>query len=72
MTVLYLEALVGIARWPIAGEASSWRQRLLAGLVTGIPSLEAQMTRSRGARYRDHQFSTSAFFPLRPHQGVVT
>ena len=40
--------------------------------VTGIPPLEAQMLRSRGARYRDYQSRTSAFFPLPPHKGVVT
>jgi steroid 5-alpha reductase family enzyme len=35
--------------------------------VTGIPPLEAQMLRSRGARYRHYQSCTSAFFPLPPH-----
>jgi steroid 5-alpha reductase family enzyme len=40
--------------------------------VTGIPPLEAQMLRSRGARYRDYQSRTSAFFPLPPQKGVVT
>jgi steroid 5-alpha reductase family enzyme len=40
--------------------------------VTGIPPLEQQMLRSRGARYRDYQLRTSAFFPLPPHKGVVT
>jgi steroid 5-alpha reductase family enzyme len=40
--------------------------------VTGIPPLEQQMLRSRGARYRDYQARTSAFFPLPPHTGVVT
>jgi steroid 5-alpha reductase family enzyme len=34
--------------------------------VTGIPPLEQQMLRSRGARYRDYQSRTSAFFPLPP------
>src|ERR1700744_6400866 len=34
--------------------------------VTGIPPLEAQMLRSRGARYREYQSRTSAFFPLPP------
>jgi steroid 5-alpha reductase family enzyme len=34
--------------------------------VTGIPPLEDQMLRSRGARYRDYQSRTSAFFPLPP------
>ncbi len=38
--------------------------------VTGIPPLEAQMLRSRGARYRDYQSRTSAFFPLPPQKGV--
>jgi steroid 5-alpha reductase family enzyme len=36
--------------------------------VTGIPPLEAQMLRSRGARYRAYQSRTSAFFPLPPHK----
>ena len=40
--------------------------------VTGIPPLEAQMLRSRGERYRDYQARTSAFFPLPPHEAVVT
>src|SRR4051794_31057399 len=31
--------------------------------VTGIPPLEQQMLRSRGARYRDYQTRTSTFFP---------
>jgi steroid 5-alpha reductase family enzyme len=35
--------------------------------VTGIPPLEEQMLRSRGARYREYQSRTSAFFPLPPH-----
>ena len=35
--------------------------------VTGIPPLEAQMLRSRGARYADYQARTSPFFPLPPH-----
>jgi len=39
--------------------------------VTGIP-LEAQMLRSRGKCYRDHQSRTSAFFPLPPHKGAVS
>jgi steroid 5-alpha reductase family enzyme len=40
--------------------------------VTGIPPLEAQMLRSRGARYRDYQSHTSMFFPLPPKNGVMT
>jgi steroid 5-alpha reductase family enzyme len=39
--------------------------------VTGIPPLEAQMLRSRGARYRDYQTRTSAFFPLPPHARMI-
>lgn len=39
--------------------------------VTGIPPLEAQMLRSRGARYRDYQSRTSAFFPLPPRKGAA-
>jgi len=38
--------------------------------VTGIPPLEQQMLRSRGARYRDYQSRTSMFFPLPPHKGA--
>jgi len=34
--------------------------------VTGVPPLEEQMLRSRGARYRDYQSRTSMFFPLWP------
>jgi steroid 5-alpha reductase family enzyme len=40
--------------------------------VTGIPPLEAEMLRSRGARYRAYQLRTSIFFPLPPQKGVVT
>ena len=44
--------------------------------VTGIPPLEAQMLRSRGAGYRDYQSRTSMFFPRPPQnetqKGVVT
>ncbi|CCE07314.1 conserved membrane hypothetical protein [Bradyrhizobium sp. STM 3843] len=36
--------------------------------VTGIPPLEEQMLRSRGARYRAYQDRTSAFFPLPPRK----
>jgi len=39
--------------------------------VTGIPPLEEQMLRSRGARYRDYQSRTSRFFPLPPRQGAI-
>ncbi len=37
--------------------------------VTGIPPLEAQMLRSRGARYRDYQSHTSRFFPRATEKG---
>jgi steroid 5-alpha reductase family enzyme len=37
--------------------------------VTGIPPLEEQMLRSRGARYRDYQLRTSRFFPMPPQRG---
>jgi len=40
--------------------------------VTGIPPLEQQMLRSRGARYRDYQSRTSMFFPLPPQKEGVT
>jgi steroid 5-alpha reductase family enzyme len=40
--------------------------------VTGIPPLEQQMLRSRGARYRDYQSHTSMFFPLPPKKEVVS
>jgi steroid 5-alpha reductase family enzyme len=40
--------------------------------VTGIPPLEQQMLRARGARYRDYQPRTGMFFPLPPQKGVVT
>jgi steroid 5-alpha reductase family enzyme len=39
--------------------------------VTGIPPLEAQMLRSRGARYRDYQSRTSMFFLLPPQKGAI-
>jgi len=40
--------------------------------VTGIPPLEEQMLRSRGARYREYQSRTSAFFPVPPRKGVTS
>jgi steroid 5-alpha reductase family enzyme len=39
--------------------------------VTGIPPLEQQMLRSRGAPYRDYQSRTSAFFPLPRRTGAI-
>jgi steroid 5-alpha reductase family enzyme len=39
--------------------------------VTGIPPLEQQMLRSRGARFRDYQLRTSMFFPLPPRNGAL-
>jgi steroid 5-alpha reductase family enzyme len=36
--------------------------------VTGIPPLEEQMQRSRGAAYADYQARTSKFFPLPPRR----
>jgi steroid 5-alpha reductase family enzyme len=39
--------------------------------VTGIPPLEQQMLRSRGARYRDYQSRTSMFFPW-PQKGAIS
>src|SRR5258707_15390127 len=64
----------GSALWPTAGAAPNARQWLIAPSVhvTGIPPLEAQMLRARGACYRDYQSRTSAFFPLPPQKGVVT
>src|SRR5258708_36625592 len=60
----------GSALWPIAGAAPNAVAPSVH--VTGIPPLEAQMLRARGARYRDYQSRTSAFFPLPPQKGVVT
>jgi steroid 5-alpha reductase family enzyme len=34
--------------------------------VSGVPPLEQQMLRSRGAAYREYQGRVSAFFPLPP------
>jgi steroid 5-alpha reductase family enzyme len=39
--------------------------------VTGIPPLEQQMLRSRGARYGDYQSRTSKFFPLPPRKELA-
>ncbi|MET4262097.1 steroid 5-alpha reductase family enzyme [Bradyrhizobium sp. S3.12.5] len=39
--------------------------------ITGIPPLEAQMLRSRGERYCNHQSRTSMFFPLPPREGMA-
>jgi steroid 5-alpha reductase family enzyme len=65
----------GSALWPISGVAPNPRQWLVAALAaiwSLIPPLEQQMLRSRGARYRGYQSRTCAFFPLPPHEGVVT
>ena len=40
--------------------------------VTGIPPLEQQMLRSRGARYRDYQARTSMFFLSPPQKGAIS
>ena len=81
MTILYLEALAAIAvslsvlmagAWVVQQRTSNSGWVLI--YVTGIPQLEAQMLRSRGERYRNHQSRTSQFFPLPPlkFKGVVT
>ena len=70
----------GSALWPVAGAAPNARQWLVAPVfmywipvqATGIPPLEQQMPRSRGARYRDYQARTNDFFPLPPQKGMVT
>jgi steroid 5-alpha reductase family enzyme len=67
----------GSAPWPVGGAAPNPRQWLVAALVAIWslrlgPPLGHRMLRSRGARYRDYQSRTSAFFPLPPHKGVVT
>jgi steroid 5-alpha reductase family enzyme len=70
----------GGALWPVAGAAPNPRQWLVAAVfmcwipiqATGIPPLEQQMLRSRGAGYRDYQARTSAFFPLPPQKGMTT
>jgi steroid 5-alpha reductase family enzyme len=49
------------ALWPVGGSAPNARQWLVAALVA-----------IGGERYRDYQARTSAFFPLPPHNGVVT
>jgi steroid 5-alpha reductase family enzyme len=84
MIVWYLEALVAIAlslsilmavAFVVQQRTgnSGWVDTLGALILfTGIPPLEAQMLRSRGARYRDYRSRTSMFFPLPPQNGVVT
>jgi steroid 5-alpha reductase family enzyme len=47
----------GSALWPVGGAAPNAQQWLVA---------------IGGERYRDYQARTSAFFPLPPHNGVVT
>jgi steroid 5-alpha reductase family enzyme len=63
-------------QWLVAALVAVWSLRLglapvfmywILVYVTGIPPLEAQMLRSRGARYRDYQSRTSQFFLLPPH-----
>ena len=51
----------GSVLWPVGGSAPNARQRLVAALVAIC-----------GERYRDYQSRSSAFFPLPPHNGVVT
>lgn len=51
----------GSALWPVGGSAPNARQWLVAALVA-----------IGGERYRDYRSRSSAFFPLPPHNGVVT
>ena len=49
------------ALWPVGGASANARQWLVAALVAIC-----------GEHYRDYQSRTGAFFPLPPHNGVVT
>ena len=51
----------GSALWPVGGASANARQWLVAALVAIC-----------GEHDRDYQSRTSAFFPLPPHNGVVT
>jgi steroid 5-alpha reductase family enzyme len=51
----------GSALWPVGGAAPNARQWLVAALMAIC-----------GERYRDYHSRSSAFFPLPPHNGVVT
>ena len=53
--------LTGSALWPVGGASANARQGLVAALVAIC-----------GEHYRDYQSRTSTFFPLPPHNGVVT
>ena len=41
---------------------------VLLAYVSGVPPLEKHMLKSRGARFRDYQARTNAFFPGPPHK----
>ena len=84
MTVLYLEALAGIALSLSIPMAIAWVVHQCTGnsgcvdaiwafSVGRVAALMAiwQMLRSRGARPHDCQSRTSMFFPLPPQKGVV-
>ncbi len=82
MTVLYLEALAAMAVLLSVLMAGAWMVQQRTGnsgwvdaiwtvspglaRVTGIPSLEPQMLRSRDDRYRDCQSRARQFFSLSP------
>jgi steroid 5-alpha reductase family enzyme len=51
----------GSALWPVGGASANARQGLVAALVAIC-----------GEHDRDYQSRTNAFFPLPPHNGVVT
>ena len=85
MTVLYLEALTAMAvllsvrmagTWmvpPRTGNAgwvdTIWTVSPGLARVTGIPSLEPQLLRSRHDRYRGCQLCARQFFSLSPQDG---
>jgi steroid 5-alpha reductase family enzyme len=52
--------------WGFAALAAPIFMFWILNYVTGVPPLEAQMERSRGAAWRAYQARTSRFFPLPP------
>jgi hypothetical protein len=74
MTVLYLEALAGIALPLSVLEAVARMVQQRAGNSgrVGLAGADSALWPQGGERYRDYQSRTSMSFPQPPQEGVVT
>jgi steroid 5-alpha reductase family enzyme len=82
MTVLYLEALAGIALSLSVLMAIAWMVQQRTGnsgwvdtiwtFSVGLVGAGSALWPQGGERYRDYQSRTSMFFPLPPQEGVAT